>query len=394
MTVSPRRKPDFSDNSEALRGCSMRLPKALRITIHVIGTLLFLGYVVLFVIHSATAQTPSGRPPMPNQAPFSESSTGTTTAGSNNVPQTGQHAMPVPQSIVDQARDQAEGNFGPLIRPRTSGQVQEAWDYAEDGDAVYVTDLCEDCTYKVRTREYVVTILELPRGEKIDRTDIGDKVSWSIERRGDRRLAVRPASYGYDTSLVVYGQSGRVYPFYLRAEGVNSHNIPDLVVRIAGSVQIDTSVEVPMENGTDTETVPNKYGKNTVSVPKMDLPASSQVEDAIDGLVNTNPGTPEGDFVAEARFNPDSLRGWGQYKLWGHDELEPVTVFRDDEMTYIKFGDKWKDLELPTAYVVVDEFDELVNTRVQGQTFIVESTQKLITLKSGFKFMCIEYLGA
>jgi ComB9 competence protein len=50
-------------------------------------------------------------------------------------------------------------------------------------------------------------------------------------------------------------------------------------------------------------------------------------------------------------------------------------------------------VELPTAYVVVDGIDELVNTRVQGTTFIVESTHRLITLKSGQSFMCIQYKG-
>ena len=132
----------------------------------------------------------------------------------------------------------------------------------------------------------------------------------------------------------------------------------------------------------------------TPAVPKLQAPIDDKVTDAVAGLNETAPGTPDGDFVAEAKFDPNALRGWGQYKLWGDDELEPVTVFRDDQFTYLRFGDKWKDLELPTAYVVVDEYDELVNTRVQGQTFIVESTQKLITLKSGFKFMCIQYTGA
>ena len=50
--------------------------------------------------------------------------------------------------------------------------------------------------------------------------------------------------------------------------------------------------------------------------------------------------------------------------------------------------------KLPTAYVVVDGIDELVNTRVRGSTYIVESTQRLISLKSGKKYLCIRYTGA
>ncbi|MDP2699930.1 TrbG/VirB9 family P-type conjugative transfer protein [Thalassospira sp.] len=361
----------------------MKIPTPLRIAIHVIlflCLLIFLGMAAL----DAMAQTP--RPAMPGQeAPF---------AGGQSVqPPTASAQMPVPDSIVDQAKLQAEGEYGTLVRPRTSGQVQEVWDYASKEDGVYTTDMCADCTYRVRTREYLVTVIELPRGEVISAIDIGDKSNWTIAERGQRRIAVRPHGYGYDTSMAVYGASGAVYPIYLRAEGVNSTNLPDLVVRIAGVVQIDKSLSVPVSDATAAGTNVSDAVTATATVPKMKIDGEDQVADAVNGLTNTNPGTPEGDFVAEAKFDPNALRGWGQYKLWGDDDLEPVTVFRDDHFTYIRFGDKWKDLELPTAYVVVDEFDELVNTRVQGQTFIVESTQKLITLKSGFKYMCIEYTG-
>ena len=73
--------------------------------------------------------------------------------------------------------------------------------------------------------------------------------------------------------------------------------------------------------------------------------------------------------------------------------MKPETVFRDDRFTYVRFGKKWANVELPTAYVVVDGIDELVNTRVQGETFIIESTRPLITLKSGMSFLCIQYGG-
>ena len=123
--------------------------------------------------------------------------------------------------------------------------------------------------------------------------------------------------------------------------------------------------------------------------------AKSKKLAAIDGLTNTNPGTPDDDFVQKAAFDPNALRGWGHYSLWGNwpEDQKPETVFRDDEFTYIRFGDRWKDIELPTAYVVVDGVDELVNTRVQGQTYIIESTRKLISLKSGQTYLCVKYEG-
>lgn len=190
---------------------------------------------------------------------------------------------------------------------------------------------------------------------------------------------MRPVGQGYDTSLIVYGKSGRVYPFYLRAEGLNSKNVPDLVVKIEGAVTIDDDLTPP---GFALDEPPPPSGAAVGDMAK-----------AVAGLEHTNPLTPADDFVAEAPFDPNALRGWGDYTLWGDDALRPETVFRDDHFTYIRFGERWKDIELPTAYVVVDGIDELVNTRVQGQTYIVESTRDLITLKSGKSYLCIKYEG-
>jgi hypothetical protein len=177
---------------------------------------------------------------------------------------------------------------------------------------------------------------------------------------------------------------------------------------VEGQIKSDGTIETGLSyDGTlpahpdDSATSPNanetndKNNDGDASVPAKDGGRSSttKVADAVHDLSDTDPGTPKDDFVADAGFDPNKLRGWGDYDLWGDDELRPITVFRDDYFTYIRFGDRWKDLELPTAYVVVDGVDELVNTRIQGHTFIVESTQPLISLKSGMKFLCIEYEG-
>ncbi|MEQ8664843.1 MAG: TrbG/VirB9 family P-type conjugative transfer protein [Rhodospirillales bacterium] len=320
----------------------------------------------------ALAQTRAGPPPAPPA---------TATQATQTAP-----AMPVPASVVEQTRDQLEGDYGNLKRPRTSGQIQRAWDKSEDDAAVYVTAMCESCTYKVRLREYMVSVLELPRGEVIDAVDLGDKTGFSVRQRGPRRLALRAVGHGYDTNMLVYGRSGHVYPVYLRAEGFNSENVPDVVVRIEGSVMLDDDPDVSGLGHDDDE-------RKATALPPMDTPFPGEATDALQGLTETNPGTPAGDFVAEAAFDPDALRGWGEYELSGSDELRPETVFRDDRFTYVKFGKRWNDVELPTAYVVVDGIDELVNTRVQGETYIIESTRPLITLKSGMSYLCIKYPG-
>lgn len=323
------------------------------------------------------------------------------TAGPGPVP--GQQ-LPIPDSVVEQTREQLEGNYGGMVRPRTSGQLQDVWDGALPGDAVHVERLCDDCTYKVRLREYMVSVLELPRGEEIAAVDLGDKTGFSAEPRGLRRIALRAASHGQDTSLIVYGRSGRVYSFYLRAEGFNSRNVPDLMVRITGTVSIPGDaigedvavVAFATEPAFTPEQLPDVGVVGLTEGPDTDAPEPGDVSDVSGWATTVNRLDPPAggrDFVADEPFNPGGLTGWGEYELWGSDGLRPSTVFRDDRFTYIVFGERWAAVELPTAYVVVDDIDELVNTRVAGTTYIVESTRPLITLKSGKSFLCIRYTG-
>ncbi|NMM46493.1 TrbG/VirB9 family P-type conjugative transfer protein [Rhodospirillaceae bacterium KN72] len=287
--------------------------------------------------------------------------------------------MPVSDDVVRQAEQQAEGQFGAMRRARIGGQIQEAWSRSEEGSAVFEYKACARCTYKVRLREQMVTVLELPDGEMFKAADLGDSAAFKVEARSSRLIAVKPLTMGMDTNLVVYGTSGAVYPFYLRAEAFNSENITDFVVRLVGGIEKDgPDIVGPAASLTQAGSIATTAG-------------ASDLADAVQGLKQTDPGTVPGDYVQEAKFDPDKLRGWGEYELWGDEELKPETVFRDDYFTYIRFGSKWKDVELPTAYVTVDGIDELVNTRIEGATYIIESTQRLITLKSGTKFMCVRY---
>ncbi|MBS4047928.1 MAG: TrbG/VirB9 family P-type conjugative transfer protein [Alphaproteobacteria bacterium] len=305
-------------------------------------------------------------------------------------------AVPVPDSMVRQATDQAEGKFTAMKRGAVGGQVQEAWD-SDKAKGTFKAQMCNDCEYKVRLREYMVSLIELPTGEQIENWDNGDTENFEVVKRGDRRIAVRPQGFGIDTNLIVYGKSGQTYPIYLRTESINSRNVPDLRFVIEGHVRIVkpaplASEAEPTKDTIDQDTT-EPAGTGT-SKPRNQssskTPSPAALAEAAKAVSSSQK---KPDFVQTAAFSPDKLRGWGNYTLRGSNELKPETVFRDDYFTYIRFGDKWKDIELPTAYIVVDGIDETVNTRVNGTTLVVESTQRLITLKSGLSFICIEYRG-
>ncbi|WP_297842003.1 TrbG/VirB9 family P-type conjugative transfer protein [uncultured Roseibium sp.] len=316
-------------------------------------------FAAVAIAGAAHAQTPLGQGPA---TPGTAATTPTQrVAAANSVVNS-----TLPVGSVPQAQAQAAGNFGPLARPESiGGQIQEAWSRPGKKQGIHVQNFCGDCVYKVRLRQYMVSAIQLPKGVKIKSADMGDSSRFEVKKRSDNTLAVKPTGAGVDSSMLVYTEDGDVYSFYLRAEGINSKSVPDVSFRIIG---------------------PQSAGMSFVEFDGKGNPVGGGGETAL-ATHNSK------DFLQTAKFDPGALRGWNQYKLWGDKKLRPEQVFRDNHFTYIQFGDKWNDVELPTAYVVVDGIDELVNTRVQGTTFIVESTHRLITLKSGQSFMCIQYTG-
>lgn len=329
--------------------------------------------------YAQTARNAGPAPVPPNQVPPNQQQPATAAAPVG---------MPPPASVIWQAGNQQEGIYGYLERPRSAGQVQQIWDEAGTKAGIYTVDACSDCSYKVQVREWMVTTIELPKGEVIESADLGDQKGFQVSQRGKNRLAVRPVGHGYDTNLLIYGKSGAIYPVYLRAIGFNAVDITDFVVRIQGTVSMPEDTADMAVPG-----IADDKGKATGNTPvNAKQAAASGLAQAFAGA--DPKASPVQDFVQEVPFDPSKLHGWGQYKLSGNDDtMRPETIFRDDRFTYIKYGDKWTEIELPNAYVMVDDIDEVVNTRVMGDTYIIESTRPKITLKSGKSYLCITYTG-
>ena len=291
----------------------------------------------------------------------------------------------LPDSAAAQARAQREGDYGDMVRPGMGGgQIQGAFDTSRASDAVYEARDCRLCVYKVRTREFMISTVILPNDVKVVAVDIGDPAGFEVKIRSANVVAVRPMGYGMDTSMTVHAGDGRVYPFYVRAEGFNSKRVPDLVVRVNGGFGGIGAATPEDGSGGDG-------GGSAAPPPGLSLKGFDGGEKGIGASPTSARAKDEEDFVERVEFDPATLHGFGDYRLWGSDELRPETVFRDRRFTYLQYGDAWDGLDLPGAYVVVDGIDELVNTRVQGRTYTVESTAKLIALKSGLRHLCVEY---
>ncbi|CCQ75755.1 TrbG/VirB9 family P-type conjugative transfer protein [Magnetospira sp. QH-2] len=311
----------------------------------------------------------------------------------NKRAQLNKMAMPAKTTEIAKPvlKEQSAGKF---IRPedvgRAAGQTQGAWKRAAKAEAVKIYDICRDCFYPVVTREFMVTTIELSNGDEIKAFDLGDTVGFQVKTRGKSRLAIRPKFVGVDTNLNVYTKSGAVHAFYVSSESIKSKQVPHVVVRLAGRggdlgnwKEIEereilppvAGAEVPVSetNGQPRAKVPPAMAKETNGPKEMDF-----------------------DYVQSGKCNVHGDYGFGEFKVFGDKDLAPVQVFRNDCFTFIYYGpERWKTLELPTAYMVWDEVDEVVNTRVLGRhTLVVENVGKMITLKAGQKHLCIEYTGA
>ena len=272
------------------------------------------------------------------------------------------------------------------ISPET-GLVQRAWDKAPDQAGVAEYRLCDGCVYRIRTRELMVTTIVIPEGLNIAHVDLGDTVGFEVQARGGNMLAIRPRAFGIDTNMNVYTDDG-VLSFYLRAEGFDSGHVPDLLVRIGGNDNLTDTAGVGIgRRGRD------EYVKGGGSIPPVSGVSTDAPSGATGGITGSVAGADPAGRSGNTEFDPARLRGWGRYTLRGNDALRPETVFRDDYFTYVHFGDRWIDLELPVAFVVIDGIDETVNTRVLGRTLVIESTAPSISLKSGESHLCIDYMG-
>jgi len=308
---------------------------------------------------------------------------------------------PLPSGVKKQIGQQAKGNFGSQTEltasePRgPAGQIQEVWNTDQKSVATVTTgkgtvsfDECDDCVYQIVTREFMISTVLLPAGEKIiTPIDVGESGSFQVKARGNSRFAIKPLKVGVDSNIVVYTKSGKEYQFYIQADAFNSNRIPHLKIKIKG---VDSSLPSMPPDQLDNAPA----NKSSFDAMQVKADSGDQVTEDAKAVDSSTVDEGKQDYINNVQFKPGGIHGFNEYRVFGSKELEPTVVYRNERFTYIHYGKKWTELELPTAYVVYDDVDELVNTRVSGTTFIIESLSKRITLKAGQKYICIVYEGS
>lgn len=260
------------------------------------------------------------------------------------------------------------------------GAIQRAWDGAEGSAGVFVARYSPEQVIKIRVREFMTTTLVLPDWETIATHVLGDEFGFKVIKTQPHILVLRSAITGADTSLTVVGDSGRVYSFYIRSEGYNSPNVPDVTVFVKADAPATPARPV----------VAKGEGKEEKDGKDRSTDRSAKKPEATKAAARSGTGLENPDFLTEIPFDPAKLRF--DYTMTGDRSIAPDRIFSDGIFTYFDYGSRWDESDLPAVYRVVDGVDTPVNTRSKGPMLIAESAGAF-TLKNGQRVVCVRPEG-
>jgi len=276
---------------------------------------------------------------------------------------------------------QLKGEFGEVERRPSLplGAVQEAWGSADAKAGIYTVAYAPDEIVRLRIREKMPVTIVLPDWEEIGPIANGDPFVFGYQQIQKNMVVVEAAHVGADASLTIVGKaSGRVYAFYLRAEGFNAAQIPDVVVYVKAAAP----------NGSRSV-----MGAPPLSAarpaPAAEAPSPGTAGPAAP-VLGRKAGLTDPDYLREVSFDPEKLRF--DFTMAGDRSIAPERVFSDGVFTYFDFGTRWEGTDLPAVWRVVDGIDTPQNTRIRGSMLIAEATGAF-TLRNGQRVVCVRPEG-
>lgn len=211
-----------------------------------------------------------------------------------------------------------------------------------------------DKTQKITTRFAMATTLIF--STKIQSYVLGDDVGFEIQELPNlsNAIAIKPKLIGIDTSLTVFTDDNKMHTFYLYSTDYKSRKDPNLVVHINDDLALKAKNEKLQKQ------------KDEYFIIK------------------------EG--IAELKVRKDEM--YANYLQKGSKKnkfLLAEEIFNDKQFTYFKY-DKEKMPQIPSVFVVIDNQDTPIETRVIGNFVIAETTAKKFTIRLGDSYICVERL--
>ena len=230
----------------------------------------------------------------------------------------------------------------------------------------------------VKLRNGMTTLITLPNGEKIADAVVGNNGLFSIQTaKGSNTMYITPATtnQGSDTNLIVTGESGNVYTFYLRSEPSNSSDITY------------SQVDVILDGNGSLVTSSGAVNANSGSASIFSAPSSSSNTVGVDGE--------DYGWIKSMKIDPSEFRFDLDIFVPNPDDyvIAPERVWRDQIFTYIDFGDKVISMtQRPVVSLLIEGGESPVGFRTDGEDgrlLIVEAVGDMV-LRSGQRIVCIK----
>ena len=242
-----------------------------------------------------------------------------------------------------------------------------------------------DTVLPVRVREGMMTLINLPSWELIEKVHIGAPESFGgdIVAPNSMLLYADPTYVGVDSNMVMFGRSGNRYVFYLRSETFNTDKITQSVVDVLVGPRW-----TPVADGGQLR---EADGVSTMaSMPSVNMAASNVTRGGNALQINT-----ANEWKNTVPMDPEALRFDLDMYLPNPDDVDiaPDNVWRDNIFTYIDLGPKALTMtQRPVVSLLQQDSEVPVGFRTRGpnsRLIVVEAIGDLV-LRNGRKIVCIK----
>lgn len=258
-----------------------------------------------------------------------------------------------------------------------------------------------DVVLPIRLREGMMTLINLPSWELIEKVHIGSPESFGGEIAAPNSLLLYadPSYIGVDCNMIVFGRSGNRYVFYLRSETYNTDKITQSVVDVlvgprftpvsaGGTLGSADGVSVTMGSASANGFVgaPGWAGQGSSLTP-------GGAQNPRIGL-NTASTGPK-DWLSSIPVDPESFRFDIDMYLPNPSDIDiaPDNVWRDNIFTYIDLGPKALTMtQRPVVSMIVEDSEVPVGFRTRGpnsRLIVVEGIGDMV-LRNGKKMICLK----
>ena len=309
------------------------------------------------------------------------------------------HAQLVDESTMDQAADQSNGNYQAMNMNyagfNSLGMTQKAWldplqnlGEGQSKPAYSKYYWTPDLVLPIRLREAMLTMINFPEWELIEKIFIGDPAAFRGDIVGTNTVMLYPnpgAPVGVDTNVMIFGRSGNKYVFYVRSEGTNTERLTNSVI------DIDVVDNAGTSGGSPSSSSGVLKGRNGGHINANGfMPNSQKMTDA----TFTRRFLKE-DWLKSIPMDPTKFRFDIEIYVPNPDDvvIAPERVWHDDIFTYIDLGEKALNMvQRPIVTLIVERVETPVGFRTKGpnnRLIIVEGIGDMV-LRNGKRMVCLK----